>query len=73
MHLNISLDHTSKKLEAYTPILEKMSQTIEDTDAFHSEMYCAYLDKVAREFSLCFGELDVMEYIAACLKSIYVH
>uniref|UniRef100_A0A3Q3E7E7 SPIN-DOC-like zinc-finger domain-containing protein n=1 Tax=Labrus bergylta TaxID=56723 RepID=A0A3Q3E7E7_9LABR len=52
--------------------LEKMSQAIEDKDAFHPEQYCAHLDKVATEFNRRFGELDVMEDIAAFVSNPFL-
>uniref|UniRef100_A0A3Q3FKS5 DUF4371 domain-containing protein n=1 Tax=Labrus bergylta TaxID=56723 RepID=A0A3Q3FKS5_9LABR len=52
--------------------LKKMSQAIEDKDAFYPEQYCAHLDKVATEFNRRFGELDVMEDIAAFVSNPFL-
>ena len=54
------------------PTLEKMSQAIGDKDAFHPEQYCVHLDKVAAEFSRRFGELVVMEDIAAFISNPFL-
>ena len=49
-----------------------MSQSIEDKSVFHPENYCAHLDKVATEFNLRFGELDVMECVAAFVSNPFM-
>ncbi|KAK0133521.1 General transcription factor II-I repeat domain-containing protein 2B [Merluccius polli] len=58
----------SRKL-THVPNLEKMSQAIQDKDAFHPDQYCAHLDKVAAEFSRRFGELDIMEDISTFVSN----
>src|SRR4029434_1021245 len=52
--------------------LEKRSQSIKDSSDFHSEQYCVQLDKLAAEFSRRFGELDVMEDIAAFVSNPFL-
>lgn len=52
--------------------MEKMSQTIKDKGAFHPELYCALMDKVAAEFSLRFGELDIMEDITTLISNPFL-
>ena len=52
--------------------LEKMSQSIKDSSDFHPEQYCVHLDKLAAEFSRRFGELDVMEDIAAFVSNPFL-
>ncbi|XP_039513051.1 general transcription factor II-I repeat domain-containing protein 2A-like [Pimephales promelas] len=61
--------HLNGRRLTHFPNLEKMSQTIKDKDAFQPEQYCAHLDKVATEFNRRFGELDVMEDIAAFVSN----
>ena len=46
-----------------------MSQAIKDKDASNPDQYCAHLDKIAADFSLRFGELDIMEDIAAFVSN----
>lgn len=60
--------HLITRKLTHFPNLDKMAQVIKDKD-FHPEQYCTHLDKVAAEFSRRFGELDVMEDIAAFVSN----
>ena len=61
--------HLNSRKLTHFPNLEKMSQAIKDKDAFHPDQYCSHLDKVAAEFSLRFGELDIMEDITTFVSN----
>ncbi|KAI9532987.1 hypothetical protein NQZ68_027459 [Dissostichus eleginoides] len=49
--LGVWISHLGNRRLHHFPNLEKMSQAIEDKEAFHPEQFCSHLDKVANEFS----------------------
>ncbi|KAK1887300.1 General transcription factor II-I repeat domain containing protein 2 [Dissostichus eleginoides] len=67
--LGVWTSHLGNRRLHHFPNLEKMSQAIEDKEAFHPEPFCSHLDKVANKFSWRFGELHVMEDIAAFISN----
>ena len=71
-NLGVWTTHLMNGRLRHFPNLEKMSQAIEDKDAFHPEHYCAHLDKVAIKFNQCFDELDIKEDIAAFVSNPFL-
>lgn len=64
--------HLKNGTLTHFPNLDKMSQTIKNKRAFHAELYCPHLEKLGSEFSRRFGELRLMEDIAAFVSNPFM-
>lgn len=65
------MENTFEKREADT-LSQAGQNVISDKDAFHLKQYCAHLDKVAIEFSRRFGELQIIQDIAAFVSNPFL-
>lgn len=70
--LGVWTTHLTNGRLTHFPSLDKMVQALEDKDAFLPEQYCTHLDKLTTEFNRRFGELDVMEDIAAFISNPFL-
>lgn len=70
--LGVWKTHLKSGRLTHFPKLDKMSRAISDKDAFHLKQYCAHLVKVAIEFSRRFGELQIIQDIAAFVSNPFL-